>query len=398
MQGIRSDFNSQHIRGFTLVELLIALGIIAVISVVAVMVINPVELLKRSRDVVRIADLVTVNKAVAIYNLDISGSLGIASTTYVSIPDPAATTTAGTNCASLGLPAASSGIGYHCSSPSNYRNVDGTGWIPLNFNLISMKSPLGVLPVDPTQATSTGMYYTYSAIGGNWEITATTESDKYSANAWDEGGNDPMRVEVGANLAIAPRPGLTLFLDASQIAGLSDGSPVSQWNDLSGFGKDATQASPTQQPLYETNILNSEPVVRFDGTDDRLAIPSIAWGTAIAVAKRTVTSNSLFERSVAKRGFSVLAYGTTYDTFDRYYVNGALATAPSNWLTSFAVVSGVLQSSVLTATANLGYGSPSFSYLNGDIAEVLVWNYKISDADRKKVERYLGKKYGIAVP
>ena len=182
---------------------------------------------------------------------------------------------------------------------------------------------------------------------------------------------------------------------------MSSGSGVSQWNDLSGSSNNVTQPSSTLQPIYWTNVLNGLPTVRFDGVSTKMTIPNISWGTVIVVAKRTASNQSLFERtpccSSSKRGFSVLDFATTFDTFDQYYVNGTIAASPSSWGSTFAVVSGVLQSSVLTGAANLGYGSPSFGYLNGDIAEMFVWNNVLSDTDRIKVQRYLGAKYNISV-
>jgi hypothetical protein len=65
--------------------------------------------LAQSRDANRLSDLSTMNNAINLYNTDQSGastySLGTASTTYISIADPAATSTAGTNCSTMGLPA-----------------------------------------------------------------------------------------------------------------------------------------------------------------------------------------------------------------------------------------------------------------------------------------------------
>ena len=43
-------------KGFTLVELLIVIGIVAILATIVVLVINPVELLKESRDSRRLSD------------------------------------------------------------------------------------------------------------------------------------------------------------------------------------------------------------------------------------------------------------------------------------------------------------------------------------------------------
>ena len=47
-------------KGFTLLELLIVIAIIAVLSVILVLVLNPAETLKKSRDTQRMSDLSTL--------------------------------------------------------------------------------------------------------------------------------------------------------------------------------------------------------------------------------------------------------------------------------------------------------------------------------------------------
>ena len=159
---------------FTLIELLITIGIISILSLLVILILNPQELLKQTRDNTRLSDLATINTALTLFQTDTggSGSMGNGSTTYVSIPDASST------CANLGLPALPPGYSYACSSTSNYRNINGTGWIPVNFTQLSFTSPFGVLPVDPINTTSSGNYYTYTP-GGSWELTSIPESSKY---------------------------------------------------------------------------------------------------------------------------------------------------------------------------------------------------------------------------
>ncbi len=175
-----ASFTSDN--GFTLIELLIVIGILAILVAAVVVVLNPSQLLAQARDANRLSELTAANSALNLYTQDAAGSafLGTASTTYVSVPDPAATTSAGSNCSSLGFPP----TGYHCAGPNFYRNTDGTGWIPVNFSTMSVGSPLPALPVDPVNTTSSGDYYRYTTDGtASWTLSAIPESAKYGSQA-----------------------------------------------------------------------------------------------------------------------------------------------------------------------------------------------------------------------
>ncbi len=165
--------------GFTLPEVLLAVGIIAVLSTIAVVSLNPDEALKESRDTKRIADISSIS---AILNKTVYGQLRTttalpSSTVYVSLPDDTSTA-----CASLGLPPLQSPWVYHCVSSQYLYNINGTGWIPIDFQKAGVND-LPVLPVDPINASSSCAYYTFIpgttnlAVGS--ELAANLESSKY---------------------------------------------------------------------------------------------------------------------------------------------------------------------------------------------------------------------------
>src|SRR3989344_6249527 len=101
-------------KGFTLLELLLVIGILGALSTVVMVIINPVELYKQTRDTRRISDLQTIDKAISIADFE-SVFLGASSTVYVSIPDSSPT------CANLGLPSLPFGWSYSCKTSANYR-------------------------------------------------------------------------------------------------------------------------------------------------------------------------------------------------------------------------------------------------------------------------------------
>ena len=191
-------------HAFTLVELLVVIAVIAVLSVVVILILNPAETLRQSRDSNRVSDLSTLKTAIAFYEAQGGSSLGNASTSYVSIFDPAATSSAGDQCQGLGLPSLPGSWTYHCAASSSYKNIDGTGWIPVNFSGSQLKAPIDRLPVDPINTASTGNYFTYTTSGGTYELTASLESQKYATTTSIDGGQYTDLYETGSNLALAP--------------------------------------------------------------------------------------------------------------------------------------------------------------------------------------------------
>ena len=195
--------NHKNNSSFTLIELLVVLALVAILSVVVVMTLNPAELIKQARDSNRLSDLATINTALNLFSADVtSGFMGTSTVVYVSIPDTSPT------CANLGLPALPTSTivyTYNCATSANLRNTNGTGWIPVNFQRISSNSPISQLPIDPINTTTTGNYYTYVS-GGSWILTAIPESVKQKADlsVHPQITSYPGVIGMGNNLNLSP--------------------------------------------------------------------------------------------------------------------------------------------------------------------------------------------------
>lgn len=248
MQGMPHTPTRRNKRGFTLTELLLVIGIIGAVLIIVIVVINPIELLKQFRDRKRVAEINTLHAAVNLYRENLRGvSLGVSSTVYISVPDPAITTGTST-CPGMGLPSLPDGWSYHCSNPNDFRKLDGTGWLPLNFQSLTIGSVLPSLLVDPTNTVSSGLYYTYVP-GGSLVLATTTtfvarnrfvlttamQSAKIREQAAiADHGSDPFRFEVGDPLRLwADASGLLAYWNFEEKSGIVAG-------DASGNGHNGT--------------------------------------------------------------------------------------------------------------------------------------------------------------
>lgn len=192
-------------KGFTLIELLIAVGILAVLAVATIIVINPAEFFRQSRDTQRISDLRSIRGAIDLYLVRGALPLTLNGATCVSggvtYPQWRASVPTGTTMSSDQQPFVNS-----ATSPqvpvqvANPRVVTGGGWISVDFTAMSENSPLVKLPLDPLNSapagsaligpidlrgvflgTASGAYfYAYQCQGLTYEINANMESVKYS--------------------------------------------------------------------------------------------------------------------------------------------------------------------------------------------------------------------------
>jgi prepilin-type N-terminal cleavage/methylation domain-containing protein len=291
---------------FTLIELLVVIAIIAILSVVVILTLNPAELLRESRDANRVSDMSTLNTALGLYANDQSGSanysLGTPSTTYLSVPDPSATSTAGDQCQGLGMPALPTSTSYGCTSSSSLRNVSSTGWIPVNFKNISSGSPIGSLPVDPTNQTSSNLYYTYATNGRTYKLTAFFESQKYAPMMANDGGPDYGLYETGNNLTL-PDPGRGLVANYTFQEGPSSSYPI----DTSGYD----QSDPANENVYGIS-------------SDWWSTPGGSYGTLAKVGKYAVyeSSSSYYTDEGYEAWLGVGYYNDTADGSDSHWEGG----------------------------------------------------------------------------
>jgi prepilin-type N-terminal cleavage/methylation domain-containing protein len=270
-------------RGFTLIELLVVIAIVSILSIVVLFILNPVEMLRQTRDSNRISDLSTVNSAFEIYSTQGGTGLGVANTIYISIPDPTTTSTAGDQCQGLGLPSLPPTYSYHCALSSSFKKIDGTGWIPVNLGSIAINPPLSALPVDPINTTSSNNYFTYITNGSRYELTAPMESQKYKF-----GGSNDVISKDGGQLTSVYERGSILGIEPMDYA---DTSLTGFWNFEEGgssakaydFSGHNTTASATWNGLSSgDNSTHYTAASRvgsyagfFDGATNWLTLPNI---------------------------------------------------------------------------------------------------------------------------
>jgi len=198
-------------KGFTLIEMLIVIGILAGLSTVVVLVISPIEKLREARDTQRLSDLRSLKDAINLYlarasspTLNDPPGAAIycdAANTGASHPWRATTNFPPSNPINLPLLAQpffnpDSSQDSDSIQPSVIMKTDGSGWAAVPFTAVAGTggSPIAKLPVDPVNkiinnndlsglmvtGSSGSLFYAYQCRGLTYEINANMESQKYS--------------------------------------------------------------------------------------------------------------------------------------------------------------------------------------------------------------------------
>ena len=211
--------------------------------------------------------------------------------------------------------------------------------------------------------------------------------------------------------------GLILWLDASQITGLSDGDSVTNWFDSSGLSNTATQGTASARPTYKVSVKNGRPAILFDGVDDGFVLTTglslsnytvfVVWAQSDAVdgAVSFIKSGDNYNYHYLSPAY--VAHQPGASTITATY---ATATAAGTWVLTEAYRTGTTlyigkngtfdggqASSINWATDAIGApytGGAQFNMV-GYIAEMLIYNAGLSTGDRQLVEAYLTSKYAL---
>jgi len=267
-------------RAFTLIELLVVIAIIAILAVVVVLTLNPAQLLAQSRDANRVSDMATLSSALGLYQTDTGGigTMGTSTYVYASLADTSST------CGSWGLPAlpTTTTYTYNCTVSTSSRLTNSNGWVPVNFSTISAGAPLGALPLDPTNTSSTRLFYAYTSSGGQYELAAGMESTKYKLGGSsdvisNDGGILANTYEKGTKLGLLSLdygdPSLVGYWPFNEGAGnVSGTSPTADWSGNGNTGIWAGVASGTSG-YYSPGKIGSW-AGTFDGTSTYVSLPS----------------------------------------------------------------------------------------------------------------------------
>ena len=237
---------------------------------------------------------------------------------------------------------------------------------------------------------------------------------------------------------IIPSAGLKLWLKADTGITKDGSNYINAWNDQSGNGNNAEQATAGQRPLFSSNGSNGRPTVLFDGTNDFLTFGTnnlvensgFTLLTAFRVSPALSDAAVPFRARSASNGEVILGIGATGNSgfsgkspYFGYRGSNAMTTAPAlyaedmtkesvltlshyegtdlNNLTKYefrkngsdqtlAALSTIPGSSLSNELGRDGDGTKHF---NGNLSEILLYSPGLIPGQTTAVEYYLTSRY-----
>ena len=202
-------------KGFTLVELLIVIAIVAILATATIVVLNPAELLAQARDAQRIADLGNLRTALGLYVISVppgaTHNMCVGGTVAGGGCHAGGVCTAGTT-AIISPFAADAPCGAVENTVPAARAINGTGWIDVDFMLVPGGTPIASLPLDPINVAPHFYAYRADNLAKTFKLGTRLESARYRGMMTTDGGTEntcgttwvdtTCFYEVGTNLAL----------------------------------------------------------------------------------------------------------------------------------------------------------------------------------------------------
>lgn len=251
--------------------------------------------------------------------------------------------------------------------------------------------------------------------------------------------SNEIAAEFANNIPIPP-VGLKMWL-RSDTGLILNGNHVAQWNDLSGNNNNAVQTAGSNQPELIDQVFNNKAALHFDGINDILYTPQIDLSSTpkvtvfvvnkandegvILEASHDVNTNTngfyLFD-NFASTGISAALKGDAAGPFNDYlsmfkststfytpkichvvydktqasYLNQVKVRVNGNDIVNTNGYGGAHTNNFGNDTIFIGGRGSGGNNLNGDIAEVIVYNRLLSGAERSQVENYLNLRYNVS--
>lgn len=229
-----------------------------------------------------------------------------------------------------------------------------------------------------------------------------------------------MSLGIDASQAFSPNKlaNLVIWFDATDPATIIEsGGDVSQWNDKSSSGNNASQGVGALQPRTGDNTFNGKNVITADGTDGMAFDNTLTLSGAYTVFQVTALTSSTVQLIGGVTNNHLPISSSNQTAFYNYGDQGGSfaevsATQPGSPNIGVAVRTGAgvhsyfLNAADDTVSSTNDARSIAFTQIFrrgagagvlGDIGEVFIYSRALTGSERQAAESYLSNKWGISM-
>ncbi|UTW67271.1 T9SS type A sorting domain-containing protein [bacterium SCSIO 12643] len=221
---------------------------------------------------------------------------------------------------------------------------------------------------------------------------------------------------------------LNLWIRSGYGLTIPSGNNVSDWADQSGHANHVSQDTTSYQPQQSTNAINGYTTIIFDGTDD--VITTGAFSSADTESAYSIFTVWKYIGSYPKQRDAIFASADTYSNgtvqisstgntaADSFSCGGKLIAAhsqlsnynitsvtrsSSNTMNSWLNEASSTSKSISAARATefylykMGVNRNGVKFLNGELAETIVFYKEVSEIERIIINNYLSAKFDIGL-
>lgn len=202
----------------------------------------------------------------------------------------------------------------------------------------------------------------------------------------------------------------------------ANNDPIGSWDDLSGNGRHAIQATAGLRPLYKTGAQNGRVGVLYDGVDDVLTTAAVSYGafTMFAAIKMT-TANMLFGHNTAGDEDYQYRNGSSIEVNRSATKSAANVDAGAGWMDGTYIIvhrfdgthagHSVRRNGAALAVTDVSAGNPGTGASSGTLAigarsdgsltsaghvlEIGFYDASLSAGNTTSIETYLNSRWAV---
>ena len=250
----------------------------------------------------------------------------------------------------------------------------------------------------------------------------------YQVVAENKAGTDISSIQSFCTNSISIVENLVLHL-RGDLGITESGNAVSDWYDISNNNNHASQSTSSSQPILTANAMNSQTALTFDGSSSYMQLPTpseigiLSSDYEVFIVAQTAINTTQFTIAGGFENFEFHINGSSdarfipiasnyldldansddlsgFFTDNNPHIFHGLASDDGGFVSVDGQVGEIFTNNLRSSDNDnilIGKRANDSYFLNGDFAEILIYNCELTDAVRSEINDELSNRYSIPV-